>query len=307
MSYIEKLPRRDFLGHSVNLGAVGLMTCTNTLSKSVKKNDGPWKIGCYTRPWNMYEYRVALDAIAEAGFKYAGLMTSNSKKRYIISISTTIEEAEQIGVEVKKRGLTVASVYGGGRISVAKSVKAGIEDLMKLIDNCAACGSQNLILGGIRSEKLFDAYYKVIAECCDYAAEKKLELSIKPHGGLNATGAQCRKTVEIVGHKNFRIWYDPGNVYYYSDGKLDPVDDAATVDGLVTGMCVKDYWRPKGTKDVDITPGTGQVNFPALLARLRQGGFTSGSLVVECIKLGDKKQTLAEAKKARRFLEELTG
>jgi len=305
MSYIEKLSRRDFLGHSVKLGAVGLMTsCTNTLSKPAKKNNGPWKIGCYTRPWNMYDYRVALDAIAEAGFKYAGLMTAGPgpKSKLMISISTTIEEAEQISEEVKKRGLIVASTYG--TIPRLKSVKAGIKDLTKLIDNCAACGSQNLIMGGTRSKELFDAYYKVIAECCDYAEDKKLEISIKPHGGLNATGAQCRKTVEMVGHKNFRVWYDPGNVYYYSKGKLDPVADAATVDGFVTGMCIKDYRYPK---EVSITPGTGQVDFPALMARLRQGGFTSGSLVVECIKLGDKKQTLAEAKKVRRFLEELIG
>ena len=228
-------------------------------------------------------------------------MTAGPKRKLMISVSTTIEEAEQISAEVKKRGLIVASTYG--TIPRLKSVKAGIKDLTKLIDNCAACRSQNLIMGGTRSEKLFNAYYKVIAECCDYAEEKKLEISIKPHGGLNATGAQCRKTVEIVGHKNFRIWYDPGNVYYYSKGKIDPVADAATVDGLVTGMCVKDYGGPKS---VDVTPGTGKVDFPALMARLRQGGFTSGSLVVECIKLGDKKQTLAEAKKARRFLEELT-
>lgn len=303
MSYIEKLSRRDFLGHSVKLGAVGLMTsCTNTASKPVKKDNGPWKIGCYTRPWNMYDYRVALDAIAEAGFKYAGLMTAGPKRKLMISVSTTIEEAGQISEEVKKRGLIVASTYG--TIPRLKSVKASIKDLTKLIDNCAACGSQNLIMGGTRSKELFDAYYKVIAECCDYAEEKKLEISIKPHGGLNATGAQCRKTVEMVGHKNFRIWYDPGNVYYYSKGKIDLIADVATIDGLVTGMCVKDYGGPKS---VDVTPGTGQVDFPALMARLRQGGFTSGSLIVECIKPGDKKQTLAEAKKVRRFLEELTG
>ena len=32
----------------------------------------PYRIGCYTRPWDKYDYRVALDAIAEAGFKYVG-------------------------------------------------------------------------------------------------------------------------------------------------------------------------------------------------------------------------------------------
>ena len=304
MNSIDQLSRRQFLGQTVKLSTVGLAaTCAVTLPTLSKNSDGPWQIGCYTRPWGQYDYRVALDAIAEAGFKYAGLMTTKSRTGLVVSPSTTLEEAERIGEEVKKRGLAVPSIYGGG-IPVEKSLKVGIEGLRKLIDNCAACGAKNLLMGGTGNEKLYKTYYKAIAECCNYAAEKGIGISVKPHGGMNATGPQCRKTIEMVGHRNFRIWYDPGNILYYSNGELDPVADAATVDGLVVGMCIKDYRHPK---DVLVTPGTGKVNFPAVLARLKKGGFTRGPLVVECLERGDLKQTLAEARKARRFLEELTG
>lgn len=312
MKSSDQLSRREFLGRTVRLGTAGLAaTCAASSPTLARKSGGPavrrpfrdWQIGCYTRPWSQYDYRVALDAIAEAGFKYAGLMTAKSKTGLVISVSTTLEEAEQVGQEVKKRGLTIPSVYGGG-IPVEKSLKAGIEGLKKLIDNCAACDAKNLLMGGIGNKELYQTYYKAIAECCDYAAEKDIGISVKPHGGLNATGPQCRKTVEMVGHDNFRIWYDPGNILYYSNGELDPVADAATVDGLVVGMCVKDYRHPK---DVLVTPGMGKVNFPAVLARLKKGGFISGALVVECLERGDLKQTLTGAKKARRFLEELTG
>jgi sugar phosphate isomerase/epimerase len=304
MNSLNQFSRREFLGKTVRFGTAGLAaTCAATSSTLAKKSDGPWQIGCYTRPWGQYDYRLALDAIAEAGFKYAGLMTAKSKTGLVISASTTLEEAERVGEEVKKRGLKVPSVYGGG-IPLEKSLEAGIEGLKKLIDNCAACDAKNLMMGGTGNKKLHKLYYKAIAECCDYAAEKGIGISVKPHGGLNATGPQCRKTVEMVGHKNFRIWYDPGNIFYYSNGELDPVDDAATVDGLVVGMCIKDYKHPK---EVMVTPGTGQVNFQAVLARLKKGGFNSGALVVECLERGDPKQTLTEARKARRFLEELTG
>jgi len=308
MNSFEKLTRRRFLDRTLKLGAAGLAASCASASRTQANmgsvTDGPWQIGCYTRPWANYDYRVALDAIAEAGFKYAGLMTTKSKKsNLIISVDTSLEEAEQVGREVKNRGLKIPSVYGGG-IPVAKSLKAGIEGLKKLIDNCAACGAKNLLMGGTGNEKLYKVYYKAIAECCDYAEEKGIGISIKPHGGLNATGPQCRKTIEMVGHKNFRIWYDPGNIFFYSNGKLDPVDDAATVDGLVTGMCVKDYKHPK---NVSVTPGTGQVDFPAVLARLKKGGFTHGPLVIECLRPGDLKETLAEARKVRLFLEGLTG
>jgi sugar phosphate isomerase/epimerase len=203
----------------------------------------------------------------------------------------------------RKRGLKVASVYGGD-IPVSKSLEAGIEGLKRLIDNCAACGTMNLLMGGTGNEKLYEPYYKAIRECCDYAAAKGMGISVKPHGGLNATGPQCRKTVEFVGHKNFGIWYDPGNIFFYSDGKLNPIDDAPSVDGLVMGMCIKDYQHPK---KVDVTPGTGQVDFAAVLAKLQAGGFKKGALVVECLTPGDPAHTLAEAKKTRQFLAKLTG
>jgi sugar phosphate isomerase/epimerase len=264
---------------------------------------GPYMIGCYTRPWAQYEYRVALDTIAEAGYKYVGLMTAKGKNGLVVSVATTPEEAAQIAEEIKKRHLKVVSVYGGD-IPVAKSLEAGVEGLKRLIDSCAACGTMNLLMGGVGDQKLYERYYKAIAECCDYAAAKGMGISIKPHGGLNATGPQCRKTVELVGNKNFGIWYDPGNIYYYSDGKLSPVDDAPSVNGLVMGMCVKDFKLPK---NVDMTPGTGQVDFAAVLAKLKAGGFKSGALVVECLEPGDPAHTLAEAKKTRQFLEKLTG
>ena len=118
-------------------------------------------------------------------------------------------------------------------------------------------------------------------------------------------GAECRKAIERVNHKNFRVWYDPGNIMFYSEGKVDPVDDVAGVDGLVVGVSIKDYRAPK---EVKVTPGTGLVNFAKVLARLKAGGFVRGPLIVECTAVGsDLKQTIEEARKARKFLEELTG
>ena len=300
----HRTTRREFLDRSLHVGAAGLIATPLAMSQRASAEDAgkpPWQIGCYTRPWGRHEYRVALDAIAEAGFKYAGLMTTKSKNGLVISVETSLEEAGQVGEECKKRGLQIPSVYGGD-IPVATSLEAGIEGLRKLIDNCVAAGAANLMMGGVGDPKLYDSYYKAIVECCDYAAKKGIGISVKPHGGLNATGPQCRKTIETVGHANFRIWYDPGNIFYYSDGKLDPVEDAATVDGLVVGMSIKDYRPPK---DVELTPGTGQVDFTKVMARLKAGGFTGGPLIIECLAPGDLDQTLAEAKKARQFVEQL--
>ncbi len=302
----NQVTRREFLGRSLAVGATGFATTQLATGIAVAKptQKNPWQVGIFTRPWHKYDYRVALDAMVEAGFQYAGLMNAKLKDRsYLVSVKTSLDESQQIGDEARKRGLKVASVYGGP-IPVAESLDAGITGMRKLIDNCVAAGCESLLMGGIGNKKLFQTYYKAVAECCDYAEEKKLAIVMKPHGGLNATGPQCRESIELVGKKNFHLWYDPGNIYYYSDGKLDPVKDAASVDSLVTGMCVKDYKHPK---NVEVTPGTGQVNFSGVMDRLKKGGFTSGSLIIEALKPGDLAQTLREAKQARKFVEELIG
>ena len=279
--------RRQFLGGPAALAAAAALRAAPA-----------WQIGCYTRPWGEFDFNVALDSIAEAGYKYAGLMFHK-----VVTAQTTPEAAAATGEEVRKRGLQTISIYGGD-FGVQKGLEAGIEGLKRLIDNCAACRCPNLLLGGTGKADLVEPYYKAVAECCSYAESKRVGLSVKPHGGKNASGAECRKIVESVGRKNFGIWYDPGNIYFYSNGKLDPVDDVASVDGLIAGMSIKDYKPPK---EVMVTPGTGMVKFREVLVRARKGGFTRGPLVVECLDRGDRAAITAEARKAREFLERLVG
>ena len=280
------------------LGTAGLGVAAARAVVGAEGKPSAWQVGCWTRPWDKHDYRVALDAIVEAGFKHAGLMTAKGKGGLVISTATTPEEAQQIGEEVRKRGLSVPCVYGGG----FPLGEPGVAALKKLIDACVAAGAKALMVGGTGDAKTYELYYKTIADACPYAAEKGMEIVLKPHGGLNATGPQCRKCIELVAHKAFRLWYDPGNIYYYSNGELDPAKDAATVDGLVSGVCIKDYKHPR---NVAVTPGTGQVDFKAVLALLKKGGFTSGPLVIETLAPGDLPALLAEAKKARKFVEDL--
>ncbi len=287
--------RREFLKSSLALAGVA------SLGQGLAAESG-FRIGCWTRSWAKMDYPVVFDAVAEAGYKNVGFMnlTLGGKPAGIVH-DMPVEKAAALGAEAGKRGLKVISVWGGS-FPFQQSIDTGIAGLKRLIDNCAAVGAPHLLLGGVGRPEQTDPYYKVVAECCGYAATKGVLLGVKPHGGTNATGPACRGLVAKVGHKNFGIWYDPGNIFYYSDGKIDPVDDAPTVDGLVVGMCVKDFRMPK---EVMVTPGTGMVNFRGVMARLKRGGFTRGPLVVECVDVSDPSQITANARKARVFLEDL--
>lgn len=292
--------RRKF---GIELLQLGLATTTWSASHPGRTSEpgmAVWSIGCYTRPFDAHDLRTALDGIAEAGFRHCGIMTAKGKSWVVITADTPPEEAAQVGAEIRQRGLRCLSVYGD--YAVKPVVAENIRALRRLIEHCTACGSPDLLLGGVTEDSLQTPYYDAIREVCDFATGRGVRLTIKPHGGHIATGPQCRQKIEQVSHGNFRLWYDPGNILYYSDGSRDPVEDAATVNGLVVGMSAKDFRPPK---DVMVTPGQGQVDFARVFARLQQGGFNGGPVMVETVAPGDLKQIVAEARKARVFLEAL--
>jgi len=294
MYSVSPITRRHFIQ---SCAAAGLYAAS-AHAIPLQKGKG-WQIGCFTRPWAEFEVETIFDAIAKAGFHFVGLMSAAPGSQLILSASSKEQRANEIGSLAKSRGLGILSNFAGD-FGVQKSLQSGFDGLRRLIDLSAACGSKSLLLGGTDKPELFDAYYQAVAHCCDEAMKKGVQLTLKPHGGLNSTGPQCRKIIEKVNHQNFRLWYDPGNIFYYSDGQLDPVQDVESVDGIVTGMCVKDYQHPK---EVEITPGTGKVNFPAVISRLKKGGFTSGPLLIECLKKGDLESLQREAKNAQQSLE----
>ncbi|HKI17666.1 MAG TPA: hypothetical protein VKA15_07285, partial [Isosphaeraceae bacterium] len=125
MKIFDETTRRQFLGATA-------IACLSRAARAGSVGErapsaGPWQIGCYTRPWDRFDYRVALDAIAESGFPYVGIMTHKGKTWVMITPQTTHQEAEQIGAEVKQRGLKTISVYGD--FSVRDSIAPGIEAL----------------------------------------------------------------------------------------------------------------------------------------------------------------------------------
>jgi sugar phosphate isomerase/epimerase len=104
-----------------------------------------------------------------------------------------------------------------------------------------------------------------------------------------------------VGHPNFKIWYDAGNIIHYT-GK-DPVEELKPIVQHVTGFCAKDCAAPKG--EVMIQFGTGKVDFAGVFRVLRSAGF-GGPIMVECCAVGDTPEaTATNARANREFLEKV--
>ena len=140
-----------------------------------------------------------------------------------------------------------------------------------------------------------------MADAAPYAQERGLKLVLKPHGGGSGASEEIIRCMDKVNQPNFKIWYDAGNIIYYT-GK-DPLEQLKPIVQHVTGFCAKDCAEPKGTVWLEF--GQGKVDFAAVFGLMKSAGF-AGPIMVECCQKGKTpEETSAGAKRNREFLEKL--
>lgn len=293
--------RRQFLASSAAAAVTSSLLPLNAHAKATPAL--PWKVGCFTRPWADHEYTVALDAIAEAGFDYCGFMntTKDGKGTQMLTWDMPLDEAATMAEAAKSRGLKVAAAWGG-RFPTEQGLETAITALKQLVDVSKVATVPDILLGGEGRAEFLEVYENTIKACLDYAQSQGVRICMKPHDTFNFTGADCKATIQRINHPNFAFYYDPGNILHYSKGTRAPEEDSVGIGDVVHGMCVKDY---KEGLSVNITPGTGQVDFKKVLANLREAGFKGGPMIIECLNPGSLGEILTEAKKTKAFVEAL--
>ncbi|GAC1434379.1 MAG: sugar phosphate isomerase/epimerase [Chloroflexota bacterium] len=110
------------------------------------------------------------------------------------------------------------------------------------------------------------------------------------------------RTIEDIGLPNVGVNLDPANLLLY--GKANPLDALDILGPYVRGVHAKDGEYPTNGRELGKeTPlGQGRVNFPALVARLKELGY-GGALTIEREISGDRQ--IADILTARAFLESL--
>ena len=167
------------------------------------------------------------------------------------------------------------------------------------IDNAHRLSLRYVLSFGVDKAAEYDHYYRVMANAASYAEEHGIALAMKPHGGASGASEEILRCIEKVKHRNFKIWYDAGNIIYYT-GK-DPLTELEPVAQYVTGFCAKDCAEQKG--NVMIQFGAGKVDFGAIFRKLKSAGF-DGPIMVECCALASTPQEVAvNARRNREFLE----
>lgn len=284
--------RREFIQHAIIAStATTILGSGESLAKGVK-----WPIGCLNRPWTKWTFDQTLKAISEAGFKTNGLLTRTREEPFIAA-DATAEYLEGLKKRLAASGLSAN--MGALRSRHDIPIEDSIREVRKQIDNARFLALKYVLSFGADKPEEYAHYFKVMSDAAAYAADKGIKLAMKPHGGISGASDEILGVIKQVNHRNFSIWYDAGNIIYYT-GK-DPVAEIDPIAKHVTGFCAKDCAEPKG--DVMIQFGTGKVDFAAVFKKLRSAGF-DGPVMVECCKVAQTpEETAANARVNREFLE----
>ena len=256
------------------------------------------QLGCFTRPWNDYSWEDFLQGTAAANYEAVGTMRMGGD--WIVGAETPAEAAQQRRTEVEAAGLKPSTCLIS--LPLEDGREAAEKELRNFIDAAAIFGAQYLLSCGTARGPNEDLYYDTIAACCDYAEEKDVMITLKPHGGITDTGADLIYAIDRIDHDNFGIYYDPGNIMHYRG--LNPINELRVCAEFVVAMCIKDSLGEK--EGVNILPGTGVVDFEGVFAELFDVGF-DGPCVVECLGGETLEEVNAAAVETHNFLRELTG
>jgi sugar phosphate isomerase/epimerase len=237
-------------------------------------------------------------SIARGRYKLTGLLSGNRGEAFTSS-SATPQYLDGLKKRIEQRGLSVNMT--AIRFRPEAALAENIADLRKQIDNAARLELRFMLTFGVDKPEYYENFYRLMADAAAQGEKHSLQIVLKPHGGSSGASEEILRCLDKVGHPNFRIWYDAGNIIYYT-GK-DPVAELEPVARYVTGFCAKDCPGPKG--EVMSQFGTGKVDFKAVFSKLKTAGF-NGPIMVEGVQVGATAQeTTSNARANREFLEKV--
>lgn len=291
--------RRDFIATASTAAATAalLPLSTRAAEKSVPAR---WPVGCFNRPWVKWGYDAALDGIKAAGYQWTGLLSATpAKGEHLIGSPATPEYLAGLKQKLATRGLKAN--MGALRVKSDLPLAEAIADTRQQLANAHTLGLEFALTFGEAKPERYANYYKIMADAAAFAQDRGIKLVMKPHGGGSGSSDEILTSLKAVGHPNFKVWYDAGNIVFYT-GK-DPVAELEPIAEHITGFCAKDCGAQRG--EVMIQFGTGKVDFAGVFKKLKSAGF-NGPIMVESCKVGATAQETTENARANRlYLEQV--
>lgn len=200
--------------------------------------------------------------------------TANSKNILIPSIFVGFENEDYTSIEtITKTGGLLPGEFYDQRLSM-------IHDATRLAATISA-GNIAIHVGTVPPDSLCMDYQKLVDRCGDAAAmvaDQGLRLLLET--GRESIDTLCT-FMEVVGRENVAVNFDPGNLMIY--GVDDPIPAVSKLKGRIEMVHLKDVLK-SDNPGVDYghatAMGTGDVQIPRVISKLRAIGYT-GPLLIE--------------------------
>jgi len=301
------LPRYHRSSRLTRRGLLGLAAAAAT-APAASKPPTRFQIACMTYTYSGFTFERALDGIAAAGYEHVAWgtrhLSSSGKLEELIEIDAPASDARHLAAKGRDRGLNpvmmFSRVYVGAKNAVAAHTRR--------IEQASAAGISHLLTFGEIEAGGYDLWIRNLRELGPIAADHGVTIVIKQHGGNTATGVDCQRMVQDVGHENVRICYDAGNVLDYADN--DPIPDIQACWPDVRAFAIKDH-RSNWPEDRDCGPGFGEIDHYRLLEPVAHTGLTMPLACENIFEPMLPRPSLPEdigtlARRAREFLETVT-
>lgn len=250
------------------------------------------QLGTVTWMYSQLPWEEALDHVAAAGFRYAGI--SGTHQGYeLMHPGWNFYPLNQLKEAYAKRGLTPIATnnYPGGMGFMGQPrTPWGFMRCMDLLQWVGV--KQAVLFGPMRCKKgieviytdeeyapIKEEFYQALGPALDYAKKLDMPILVKPHGGIARTAQDALEAVQKVNSPYFQVCWDPGNVAVYAGVKNDP--DFPQLAPHVKMISIKDY-QGEWLKGQMALPGEGEIDFVAIFREVLKHGF-SGPAVVESI------------------------
>ncbi|WP_348945451.1 TIM barrel protein [Chitinibacter sp. FCG-7] len=221
--------------------------------------------------------------IAAAGFDDVAVFYNQSNHGPAIAVTSDSSAADIAAARLAcaNAGLN-PSLLLAGEWPASQAQSKSIAQYQRLIANAHQLGASALLDFGCESPALLPGYLALMEAIAPMAQEAGISITIKPHGGISTQPKQLLALKEILQSDVFMLSFDPGNLLYYSQGQIKPEDCLALLAPFSGNLIIKDYLAGPAGPTVQLNPGDGCVDFPALLQGFARYQF-SGHVYLECV------------------------
>lgn len=246
-------------------GACNSVKTNNQAATAAPENSATnWNFGVALWTFHTFDFPASLDKVDSAGLKYIEPNTFH-KAGALLNDSMLLQLSpagiEKLKALMQSKGLTVGSIYIVG--------DSTIDSWKKQFDIAKQFG-----VPFVTAEPPLDMWDSIDSLAGAYG----IKVAIHEHWkGVSRYWHPDSVLAAIKGHPNFGACADLG---HWPKSGIDPVDAVKKLSGHILGVHLKDIAAFNDPKLVDVPVGTGVVNFPAVFAALKKGGFR-GNIYIE--------------------------